>query len=398
MSYNVQYAVSLSIAERQGLWKIQFIHPLDAMVKVNAWIASTVDDERIGTTIDGVKVATPGTHMIEVLSWLADLINTYPYYWPYEGNPINKYGYDFSVDMNTAETDSVTKVEVTDIAYNIIKQNLDIQAAPSNPQSVDESIYYIKGGGALIKYTVTLDKAQPISEITITPFTEYDLEVESIMYEEDIETYHVRKELLPQDITYIDDKPYSAPTDPQASTKMMIFKFPSVIAKRLTFILRQKNYKKDTYLIREKEINEKDLWDKISQRETEVTLDITDGLDTVEVEKLDTWTGWDIYQQQLQKYYEALKKWQEDMQIYRQKLAERQAAIDLQNQYTNQYNTEMNQYRAEYAAALGKYNEKVTNYRNQLASYNNAKATYDRNLALYNKYLQDLKAWQAKWG
>lgn len=398
MSYNVQYAMSLSIAEHGGLWKIQFVHPLDAMIKVSTWIAPTIDDERIGTTVDGLNVSSPGTHMTEVLAWLSDLISNYPYYWPYEGNPIDKYGYDFTVNMSISSGNTVSKVEMTDIAYSIVKNNLSIQPQAPGNQEVDQSVYYLQGGGALIKYTITLDKAQPVSEVTITPFSEFDLEVESIMYEEDIETYHVRKELIPQTITYTDEKPYSTPTNPQASTKMMVFKFPAIIAKRFTFILRQKNYKKDTYLIREKDISEKDLWDKISQREAEVTLDVTDGLDTVETNKIDVWTGWDIYQEQLQKYYNALKKWQDDMQIYRQKLAERQAAIDLQNQYNTEYGQAMDQYNAEKAAAVAKYNQQVADYRNRVAAYNSAKDTYDRNLALYNKYLRDLKDWQTKWG
>lgn len=398
MAYNVQYAISLGVAGPDGLWKIQFIHPLDAMVKVNAWIAPTINDERIGTTVDGIKVARPGTHMIEVLSWLVDMVPTFPYYWPYEGHSVDKYGYDFSVDMEVQSKDNVSLVEFTEIAYSIIKQNLNIQPPAAGPQTVDQDRYFLEAGGAYIKYTVTLDRAQPVSEITITPFTEFAMEVMSIMYEEDIETFHARKELILQDVTLVDSKQYAKPKETQASTTMMTFKFPSIIAKRFTFILRQKNYKKDTYLIREKDVSEKDLWDKISAREAEVTLDVTDGLDTVEESKISQWTGWDIYQQQLQKFYDSLDKWKNEMQVYRQKLAERENALSLQKQYATQYTNSMNQYRAEYSAALNKYNKQVTNYRNQLATYNNAKDTYNRNLALYNKYLRDLAAWNAKWG
>lgn len=398
MSYNVQYAISLGVSEREGLWKMQFIHPLDAMSKVNVYIAPTTDDERIATTVDGIKVATPGPHMVEVLAWLTNRITKFPYYWPYEGNAVNKYGYDFSVNMDTKSTNSVSTVEITDIAYSVVEQYLNIQPPPAPNQTVAQDLYYLEAGGAYIKYTVTLDKAQPVSEITITPFTEFPLEVMSIMYEEDIETFHERKELIPQDITIVDGKQYSKPTDIPASTSLMTFKFPSVIAKRFTFILRQKNYKKDTYLIREKDINDKDLWNKISEREAEVTLDVTDGLDTVEANKIDSWDGWDIYQQQLQKYYNELNDWKKKMQIYSQKQDERNADIKLQQQYDKQYTQAMDKYRADYAAALSKYNQQVASYRQQLTAFNNAKATYDRNLALYNKYLRDLKAWNSKWG
>lgn len=327
MGYNIEYALSLGIEERSGLWKIQFIHPLDAMSKQTAWLPLSSTDGRIGSQIDGIQVATPGPRMEELLGWLNDKIIQYPYYWPYEGQFVDKYGYDFHVEMDTAQNNTVSNIEVSLIAYDILKNNLAIKDPSLASQDVGQETVLLPKGGAYVKYTVTLDRAKQVSEITISPFTEYELEVASIMYEEDIETFHPRKELvyhqIVQEVTDSGEtvhRMFREDEDINTSTRTMQFKFPTVIARRFTFILRQKNYTKNTYLVRTKDVNTRELWNKISQREAQDALDIHNSMSTSENKDTESWTGWDIYSEQVRKHRDAHMKWRKEMKAYRERL------------------------------------------------------------------------------
>jgi predicted nucleic acid-binding protein len=160
-----------------------------------------------------------------------------------------------------------------------------------------------EGSGAMSKFTVELPRQQVISEISIAPFTSLPMQIVSVKYEEDIETFHEPKEIL---------------TAPVEGTETILLQFPSIIARRLTFILRQENYVKNIYLVRDKDLEKAELWDKISQREAEVTLDDATPETTITVDQsdLDTWTGWDIYKTELAKYEEDYAKWLKEVEDY----------------------------------------------------------------------------------
>lgn len=180
-------------------------------------------------------------------------------------------------------------------------------------EEVNVALDDVPAGGALIKFTVTLARPDVVSEIALTPFSNYPVEVASIKFEEDIETYHVPKEIL---------------AAPKESTGTMVFQFPSILAKRFTFILRQRNYTKDTYLIRESSVNKAETWNKIANREAEVTLNDVTANATVDQTSLDTYSGWDIYLTELAKFNEdhakyviALQQYQVDKAKYDQEVA-----------------------------------------------------------------------------
>jgi hypothetical protein len=199
----------------------------------------------------------------------------------------------------------------------------------------------VEAGGALVKFTMTLLRPEIVSEISITPFTTYPMEIVSIGYEEDVETYHPIKGLV---------------TEPKESVQTMVFQFPSIIAKRFTFVIRQKNYTKNTYLVREKEISKSDLWDKISKRETEVTLATTSNV-TVSQTDVDTYSGWDIYQDELTKYESDYAQYVIDLQnynaakaVYETDVVRYQTAYSAYQSLVSQYNSSYNRYGAYYTA------------------------------------------------
>jgi hypothetical protein len=82
--------------------------------------------------------------------------------------------------------------------------------------------------------------------------------------------------------------------------------------------MRQKNYTKNVYTVREQEMHKADLWNKIKKREVEVTLNSPSAANaTVSQTDLDTYSGWDIYQQELDKYNKEYQKFVEALAAYK---------------------------------------------------------------------------------
>lgn len=190
----------------------------------------------------------------------------------------------------------------------LTEETVDTVVTPVISEQIDQWVETIEGHGSYVKIFLTLAKPEICSQLVIRPFTKYPIELVSLQYEEDTETYHRPKEL----IQYAEEK---------ESTNIIRVMFPAVVAKRFTIIINQKNYEKNTYLVQEKNLNNKDLWAKIAVREAEVTLDLGDGLETVEQSQIDTWTGWNIYLQALERYRDELKAWQKQVEEYNKQYA-----------------------------------------------------------------------------
>jgi hypothetical protein len=385
----VESALSFGVEQYEGLWKIQYLHPLDANLKQQAWVPMTADHEQIGQEVANIPVAEPGPKLIEVMGWLYNQITRYPYYWPKEGSYVDKFGYDFEVQL--ASDNKTSLIEITQVAYEIMKAELNIKPpVEQNDREVDIQYETVDGGGVLIKLSVTLDRAQPVSELSLAPFTKYPMELVSIMYEEDIETFHPKKEIIiPKDDT--ETKKFSQ------TTESIRFQFPVVTAKRITLVLRQQNAEKNTYLVHEDSVGKAQLWADISKREAEVTLDTTDGLETVAQSEVNKLSGWDIYANQLQKHMRELMKWKKEFDLYKQKQSERNAKLAEGKAEEIRYNKALSEYRQEYNRAVAKYKTRVRNYQAEMQAYNTAYTKYQKDLVVYNKYLRDYAAWKAKW-
>lgn len=229
---------------------------------------------------------------------------------------------------------TIAKLEVVDVRGKAVAQNSYpiANAVDDSRESywgevvlsdepINMALDTFTGGGAMVKFTVTLPRPEVVSQITLSPFTKYPLEIVSVRYEEDIETFHVPKELI---------------TKSTKSTQTMTLQFPSIIARRFTFVLRQENNVKNTYLVSDGEITRADLWDKISKRETEVSLGTPTNTDaTVAQAELDVYSGWDIYQTELAKYEKQIALWTQQIVEYRK-------WVVLADTYKTQYETYKN--------------------------------------------------------
>lgn len=387
---NVEQALSFGVQTNGSLWKIELMDPADSQAKAQAWVPMTADDPQIGSKINNIQVARPGNKLVEVMGWLYNRITRYPYYWPYEGTYVDKFGYDFQIEYTDDTT--VTSVDISEIAYEIIKAALNIQPPDaSNTVAVDIQNDTVAGGGVLVKMQITLDRAQPVSKLSILPFSKYPMELVSLMYEEDIKTYKPLKEItIPKDNT--NTKNFTQ------TTKSIYFQFPVVIVNRFTIIFRQQNAEKNTYLLNPDNLTKTELWDMISERQAEVTLNNLNGSDTLSQGELDQMDGWVIYMQQYAKFQQAYLNWQNQMNIYKQKMVDREAKLQQKAAANAKYAQDLDEWRQEYNMAMQKYQQQVNNYQAAVTKYNSDYARYQQNLTAYNNYIRDYNAWKSKWG
>lgn len=358
----VEYALSFGVQQFEGLWRMQYLHPLDAGTKLEAWVPFEEGIDRIGQEVDGIKVAEPGPRLKEAMGWLHNRITRYPYYWPKEGTYVDKFGYDFEVELNDKETRTI---ELTQVAYDILKVELAIQPEPvTTSGEITAETELIAGGGVLVKLSVTLDYAQPISELNLAPFTKYPLKIESLLYEEDIESYHPKKEILLN----------ARQTD--TSTHSVHMQFPVVTAKRLTLILRQANAEKNSYVSDLKNLSKTQLWNEVSRRDSALEK-------ALPLDEEGKSTGWNIYLNQVQKHQQAILDWKREFERYK----EEQAARLKEMENDSRFATMDSSYREEYKKAVIEYKTKMVEMASTSSNYERAYQQYEEELKLYNDYI-----------
>lgn len=351
----VEYAVSFGVQEFEGLWKIQYLHPFDANKKLEAWVPFREKTDLIGKEVDGIQVATPGPRLLQVMEWCYGRINRYPYYWPQEGRPIDKFGYDFEVKLSEEKT---SDIELTEVAFEILEGELG-QQPPSigdNPE-VDIETDVLRGGGVLVKLAIELDYAQPISELNLAPFTKYPMSIEALLYEEDTETYHPKKEIPLSD------------SQKRGRTQSIHLQFPVVTAKRLTLVIRQENPEKNSYISNDEALAKNKLWNQMAQS----------GLGAE-----DEQAGWNLHLAEVQKHQEELRAWKREFTEYKEQEAARMRDVEELVRITPVDST----YREEYLKAVTQYKTKMVELEDMEKQYEAAQEQYERDVTFYNKYLR----------
>ena len=140
-------------------------------------------------------------------------------------------------------------------------------------EGINVPMHGVEGPGAMTKLSVTFNAPTMISEISLTPFGVYPLEVSAILYEKEVE-YTAHTDTVPPTQKYIvtssDKEGVNAMIDAKCTASdTMVFSFPSILVKRLIFVLKQENFtQKDSYDIAW-DLEEKQLWDIISSNKSE---------------------------------------------------------------------------------------------------------------------------------
>ena len=138
---------------------------------------------------------------------------------------------------------------------------------------IDMQMYGVPGPGAMSKMVITFNSPTMMSEISISPFTVYPVEVSAILYEQEI-AYDGNSDTispaqrylmassevmgLNPEITTLIDVPHSSSSD------TMVFSFPSTLVKRLIIVLKQSNYMVKNGISTNWDIEKENLWSALS--------------------------------------------------------------------------------------------------------------------------------------
>lgn len=156
-------------------------------------------------------------------------------------------------------------------------------------------------GGAFTTFELVLDEPKIINSLTLHPFSIKPMDIINIYAEDDINTEDRYIHRLAG---------IYAPTKPFKINKSHTIDFAPIAVKRIEVTIRQENYSVSTYQVREADINNQTLWDKVQHRYAAEAWTPHDQYlvnPSLIQEMVDEHTGWFEY---LEQYEQDLKDWE----------------------------------------------------------------------------------------
>ena len=344
----IEKHLSFGVDEFEGLWKVEFLHPFffgNEKQYLTVYVVPPNSDYTQGE-YKGFEVVKMGPNMEEVIKQLLPRIEKYPYRWELEGKKLDQFGYDLVCDMAKGST-RVGKIDFTDIAFQEVSRYYSFTDPLPRPDIVTEYEVVERYGG-MVKVSVTLEKAQWVNHLSFDFFSEYPIEVASIMYQEDTMKYAPVYEINLGDVT--------------TSSESLSFGFPSVFAKKFTFIFVQSTYTISNTSLSRADQKTKDLWESM--------------------------------QYNVESYLSKLEEeqWAQDIQDYTRSEIERKAMTDTGSAGNVQ------EWRPEFYQTLAEGQERMEEYNEKLRKYQEAESKYKREMEEYSRYQNELADWYRKWG
>ena len=350
MDSYIERHLSFGVDEFEGLWRVQFLHPFfygNEKQYVTVYVVPSNSDYT-DSEYNGYEVVDMGENMNKVIDQLLPRIEKYPYRWELEGKKLDAFGYDLVCGLVKGSS-LVNNIDFTDIAFEEINRYYTFTEPAPLPDIVIET-EEVEGKGAMTKIGVTLEKAQWVNQLSFDFFSEYPVQVLSAMYQEDTMKYAPVYEL-----------DLGATTQ---SSSSLSFGFPSVFAKKFTFILCQSTYTISTTSKSTAEANKESLWDLVGGSVGNV-------LSSILADE---------------------QQWKEDLVSFTKQQLERKALS--QGRVTNK----QTEWRPAYATAKDSYDKKLADYEAQLEAYQEEQSKYKKEMEEYVRYQQDLASWYSKWG
>lgn len=184
-----------------------------------------------GDTYKDQEVFAVGIELQETLNALLPAIDSYPYTWPLETQKLDPLGFDFSF------TQSLDEIEIEPVAKEEMWRLLGLESsapALSTPYVVPETV----SGQHLTKFSLTLQKASPISLLSFQMQSALPVRLASLVYESDVSGYSEAQKVN-LDLLQV-----------QQSKEVITLLFGQpIFAKRLTFVLAQDNAKSNQYYL-----------------------------------------------------------------------------------------------------------------------------------------------------
>jgi hypothetical protein len=149
--------------------------------------------------------------------------------------------------------------------------------------------------GAICEIQITLNGITTVSDIHFDPFCAYPLEIVSI--------YGYETEDMGGKVYELISPNHANPHQrSKKSVNQMTFQFPSVDVSKLRILIRQENYVKENYVVQKDELQNMELWRKLSS-DPALMDDYKNPNETMaEFDKKNEITGWAVY-------LEKLKQW-----------------------------------------------------------------------------------------
>lgn len=146
--------------------------------------------------------------------------------------------------------------------------------------------------GAICEIQISLNGITTVSDIHFDPFCAYPLEIVSIYgYETEDMSGKVYELISPNHVN-----PHQRS---KKSVNQMTFQFPSVDISKIRILLRQENYVKENYLVNKDELQNMELWRKLSS-DPSLMDDYKNPNETIaEFDKKNEVTGWAVYLEKL---------------------------------------------------------------------------------------------------
>ncbi|MGX5439894.1 hypothetical protein [Bacillus thuringiensis] len=242
----IEQHYSLSVSEFEGLWEMTFMHPYNRQEHFSIYLVAPNSDYE-HAELDDRPIVEAGPRLTEVLKRLLYKIEYYPYSWDFAGKKIVSYGYDFETDFTGT---SLTYIDLTEIALKEVNEFYNFFSALET-DVVDET-EKVSGKGVMAKLKITLDKPKTVNHLFIDFFTEYPIELLSLMYQVDQNE---------------ESTTYEIPLSRAVQTNGSIYlHFSPVFAKTFYLIIKQESYTLLDQSKKEEEVMKAELWNQASTR------------------------------------------------------------------------------------------------------------------------------------
>lgn len=221
----IDYLLSLKKSSQFAPFEIEWV-PLYGIQKETRWL-QTEDTDFYG--YDEEDSILPGPQFKDLVNRLLPSIEEYPYTWPINGQKLDREGYDFST--------TTTEIEIEPVAYIEALRQLKI---PGILPGVEKDYMEDKRvtGGHLTKFSLTFEKAGPLSTLSFQMFSQNPVHLVSLVSERDLngssEPIEVNLDALQ--------------IQQESDTVTLLFGEP-IFSKRLTFVLAQNAALSNQYYI-----------------------------------------------------------------------------------------------------------------------------------------------------
>ena len=346
----IERGLSFGVDEFEDLWRVQFLHPYffgDTKQYLTVYVVPSNSDF-VGDTYKGSEVVKAGSLMMQVIDQLLPRIEKYPYRWELEGKKLDPFGYDLVCGM-VKGGNKVLDLDFTDIAFQEVSRYYSFTDPTPKPDIVTET-EEVDGDGAMVKLQVTLEKAQWVNKVAFDFFTEYPVQVLSLMYQEDTRKYAPVYEIALEKTAL--------------SSSSLSFHFPSVFAKRFTVIIQQPTYTIGRGMVLPEQKQKEELWDYLLSKTIAPYLE----------SNVDT------------------QAWQQQTQDYYGQLIETKGVKETPLPEVRQ------EWRPAYYQQQAAYEREILDYEEALRKEAEARKQYEKDMKEYVRYQNSLAEWHMQWG